>query len=428
MKISVTLLMVGLVLAADQVDLPAADAKPALVLVEQPGNPKGPVNGQAKPEQPLDVQAKPALRPDIQAKPAQRPDAQAFPKPAQAQQADAQRTPRGQSQSARYENGPGYADNYNRRPNQSQDYRNDYDENYVNRARSAPQGRYNDQRKPLGDKNRPHKRAEVIREKDGTMRLELARIDDDSHDDGFIEVGSAWRVRNVAPEGDKDQDDKPVKWNIHFVDSADGEKVKELEAQKNKDKKEIEKREDIVKNDLKLLDKVQKIESKELTADQAIRAQNLEEKLSDQVRREERKIDALKADEQKAKTTEKLIKTISELNKIEGPQTTQPATKEEKISQIFDNKLREARNKDLAQQIMAPKVLEQMKSELKRLDREDQDGRPKEKIRSPEVKEIVVTGPLKPDTPLAETLVKAMEATNRTSRAAGALIVGSSNK
>ena len=415
------LLMAGLALAADPID------------------PKN-VTGKA---QPAPVAQQDQLQ--GQAEQNQRQSNQTFPRPGQAQPIDDQRVPRGPAQpiddqrvprgqaqqtakdyrqgQADYYRGNADDDNY-RRGYQAWDPRDAHAGNYA--SHGAPQDRYYDQRRPAAGQDRPRKKIEIVTEKDGTKRFELARMDDDDWDgdDRFVEVGGAWRVHNVNPDP-SEKDDKPTVWNFKFIQADDADKVKQLEAQKDKDGKEIVKREEIINQDLKLLDKVRAIESKGLTEGQNAKAGKLEAKLTDQVRREERKIESLKGDERQAKTAEKIIRTLDKLNRIESAPVAEPTTPEQKISQVFDNKLRETRNIELAQQIVAPKVIDQIKSELKRLDNEAGEEKAAPKIRSPEVKEVVVTQPLKPDTPLAETLVKALQTATKNGGAGSAVFVGS---
>ena len=253
---------------------------------------------------------------------------------------------------------------------------------------------------------------------------------------GVFETVKGFVVKNNKNQ-ENSKDDKVERWttnvvditetaNIPFVVVAD-EKLKE-------EKKEVKEHEKIIKKDVELLKKVEKVESQPLNQEQAKKAAQLEEKIIDQINREQKKIGDIKADEQNLKNLKTITNEAAKINE----QLTKKAEAEKKdvpvdpVTAEFDRKMKLNLAFEQAQKHILPSLLKQLQKELRR-ETDNQKGAATQvvnnlgaQLRIPDPKEIIVTQPLTPATPLSEKITLVVQKSQR-DRKGNANIVGASN-
>jgi hypothetical protein len=213
---------------------------------------------------------------------------------------------------------------------------------------------------------------------------------------------------------------------VPFATRAD-ERIRE-------DKKEIKEAEKIVKKDIDLLKKIEKIESSPLGQKQALKAAQLEERVIDQINREQKRIEDLKADQRSKKDLKKIVEEATKIQeqlskKTEAERST---TQVDPIVAEFERKMNSNLALEQAQKKLLPSLLSQMLMELRRKT-DNQRTAPTQfgngnepRDRVPEPKMIMETQPLRPETPVAEKVAVIVQKSRR-NRKEGPIIVGGIN-
>lgn len=237
--------------------------------------------------------------------------------------------------------------------------------------------------------------------RDHSIRIPLANYSShDHHSDKFVVVKDAFRVHHNYRRDPNDGKLVPWKTKVNYVE---GKFDKEIDQKLNDDEKNIKETEKIIEKDVALLKEVEKIEEKKLTQEQGEKAAKIEEQIIDNINKEQKKVEDLKADKDLKNDLKEVANEVKEIKKEE---------KKEESQNIFDAKIKEIIAIEEAQKKLAPKIIEQIQKEIRR-DEENKKGALAEiiarfqapMIRNPEIKEIEITKPLTPSTPLSESIV-----------------------
>ena len=191
------------------------------------------------------------------------------------------------------------------------------------------------------------------------------------HSDRQVYVSKIWNVHYIG--GDPSDANKPVvahplKMTVIDVKEKEEALIAKLEEKKEEAKKDVVKLDKDIKEGFNLLDKAQDLKANDLTAAQAVKAGKLEEKIFDALKKDVIKINEAKADEKVAKLAETLAKAVGDIKAIETVQDKKAATSEERATAAFDAKLRDNRAIGLAQQALAPKIIQELQNQIRTLD------------------------------------------------------------